>query len=240
MILTAHQPVYLPWLGLFHKIALSDEFVSFDGVQYQVKDWNNRNQIKTPQGPLWLTVPVLSQGYREKTIRDMEINNGVPWRRKHWKSLSINYAHAPFFARYAPFFEETYRKPWKFLAELNEHMLLWFLEILGIQVKFSRASDQGFHGTKSDLVLDMCSRLKADVYLFGAQGRDYARVEDFHARGIRAVFQDYKHPVYPQQHGPFLSHLSIVDLLFNCGPDSFRVLMEGQTALPVASEQGTS
>ena len=99
MILTAHQPAYLPWLGLFHKIALADRFVSFDQVQYQPKDWNNRNRIKTVSGPIWLTVPVLRKGYLEKKICDIAINNDIPWAHKHWKSLQSNYAKAPCFRK---------------------------------------------------------------------------------------------------------------------------------------------
>lgn len=228
MILTAHQPVYLPWLGLFHKMALSDVYVFFDDVQYQVKDWNNRNLIKTPQGPLWLTVPVLSKGYRSKNIREIEINNQEPWQRKHWKTLQVNYGRSPYFDQYAHFFQDVYSQSWRTLVELNEHMLRWFLETLGIHVKFLKASELGFQGSKSELVLDMCRRLRADLYIFGAQGKDYANVDDFLRAGIRVLFQEYRHPVYPQGPGPFLSHLSVVDLLFHCGPESLRILMENQ------------
>ena len=91
MILTAHQPVYLPWLGLFHKIALADEFVIFDQVQYLPKDWMNRNKIKTQIGSIWLTVPVLRKGHRELKTSEIQINNSVDWRKKHLRSISINY-----------------------------------------------------------------------------------------------------------------------------------------------------
>jgi hypothetical protein len=234
-ILTAHQPVYLPWLGLFHKIALADTFVSFDLVQYLPKDWNNRNRIKTPAGPIWLTVPVLRKGYLEKPIRAIEINNAEPWQRKHWRSLEANYRRAPHWDAYAPFFAEVYcDREWQTLAELDEHMLQWFLDTLGISTRFLRASDHAFEGTKSELVLDMCVQLEADVYVFGALGRDYADVEAFERAGVRPVFQDYAHPVYPQLHGDFVSHLSVVDLLMNCGPESLDVILSGQAALESA------
>ena len=87
MVLTAHQPVYLPWLGLFHKISQADTFVSFDRVQYLPKDWNNRNRIKTANGPVWLSVPVLKKGHRDKALNEIEIDNRSPWRRKHWRTL---------------------------------------------------------------------------------------------------------------------------------------------------------
>lgn len=228
MILTAHQPVYLPWLGLFHKIALADTFVSFDQVQYLPKDWNNRNKIKTSAGGIWLTVPVLKSGHRDKGIDEIEINNIIPWQRKHWRSICLNYSKAPFFDAYAPLLENFYRKEWRYLTELNDAMLAWFLDVLGINVEFLKASKLDLKGTGSDLVVDMCRHLSADTYIFGALGRDYAKVEDFESRAIEAVFQDYKHPEYPQLHGPFISHLSVLDLLFNCGPGSLNILMSGQ------------
>jgi hypothetical protein len=224
MILTAHQPVYLPWLGLFHKIALADLFISFDQVQYQPKDWNSRNQIKTQDGSVWLTVPVQRKGYLEKRICEIEIEPG-PWARKHWRALQVNYAKAPFFKRYADFFEDCYARDWKLLTDLNSYMLRWFLEFLGIGTPVKSAGEYQFQGRKSDLVLDMCVTVEADIYIFGSQGRGYADTQSFEDAGVRIEFQDYHHPVYHQQHGDFISNLSIVDLLFNCGPDSLDVLM---------------
>ena len=221
MILSAHQPAYLPWLGLFHKISLADKFIFFDRVQYVPRDWISRNQIKTQQGPLMLTVPVLEMGHRDKTIAEIVINNDLPWGRKHWKSLYLNYGAAPHFKRYADFFEEAYKKEWVFLADLNLYMLAWFLEVLGIKVPIERARSYHFQGSKSDLVLDMCVQLGADVYVFGEQGKDYADIDAFSAKGVCPVFQSYKHPVYAQLHRDFTPYMSIVDLLFNIGPHSF-------------------
>jgi hypothetical protein len=230
MILTAHQPVYLPWLGLFHKIALADMFISFDQVQYQPKDWNNRNKIKTPQGEIWLSVPVLRKGYLDKTISDIEINNAEPWARKHWRSMKIFYAKAPYFSRYSDFFEDTYNRQWITLVELNTYMLRWFLETLNIPVPIHSAGEWHFKGEKSELVLDMCKQVGASDYIFGALGRDYAELDAFKMAGITAHFQDYIHPVYQQLHGDFMPYLSIVDLLFNCGDESRDILLSGNVA----------
>lgn len=230
MILTAHQPVYLPWLGLFHKIAVADAFVTFNQVQYLAKDWNNRNLIKTPQGPLWLTVPVLRKGYLEKTISQIEINNSEPWQRKHWRSMLGNYRKAPFFSKYSDFFEDVYKRDWRLLVELNDYMLKWFIETLQIEVQFLDASQYQFCGMKSGLVLDMCVQLGASTFIFGALGKDYADVEAFSHAGVTAVFQDYRHPQYPQQGDPFEPNLSVVDLLFNCGENSHDILMSGNVS----------
>lgn len=228
MILTAHQPVYIPWLGLFHKIALADMFISFNQVQYQPKDWNNRNQIKTNSGAIWLSVPVKRSGYLDKTISDIEIDNTQLWAKKHWKSISLAYSKAPYFKKYADFFEDIYTaKKWGRLVELNEFMLEGLLDILGINVPVHKANEWEFKGEKSDLVLDMCQQVGADNYIFGAQGVDYADVKSFERAGVKAYFQNYQHPIYPQLHGEFESGLSIIDLLFNCGDSSLDVLLSG-------------
>lgn len=227
MILTAHQPVYLPWLGLFHKIALADKFISFNQVQYQPKDWNNRNKVITPNGPNWLSVPVHRKGYLEKKIIDLKINNDLPWGRKHWSTLLHNYGKTPYFKTYADYFEDVYQREWKTLVELNESMLQWFLDILGIKVPVLSAKNFDFQGEKSALVLNMCLDMKADIYIFGAQGKDYADVSAFKNASVEPYFQDYIHPTYDQQQSDFISHLAIVDLLFNCGPNSLEILMSG-------------
>jgi hypothetical protein len=237
VILTAHQPVYLPWLGLFHKIALSDFFCVFDDVQYLKHDWNNRNVVKTRNGPVWLTVPVLTSGYQAKKIREMEIDNRVRWREKHWQTIRYAYGHAPYFHLYADFFEDMYQKEWTSLTELNNHILIFLMGTFGIKVELRHASLENFQGKKSDLVFDMCKKLGADLFIFGALGRNYAKVDDFEAAGIQVYFQDYQHPVYDQLHpsvlhGPFLSHLSAIDLLFNHGDRSLEILMSGNISKP--------
>lgn len=225
MILTAHQPVYLPWLGLFNKIALSDLFCYFDIVQYQTKDFNNRNKIKTNAGPIWLTVPVESKDHYKKSIGKIKIiQNG--WQKKHIKTIQLQYKKAPFFDKYFEKFINTLDSNSKgTLSELNLSMLKLFNEILGISTPIILASEFDFEGKKSDLVLDMCKKLGADKYIFGAQGKDYADKDSFLAEGVVPLFQEYKHPQYPQLHGDFISHLSVLDLIFNVGDSALEVLM---------------
>ena len=225
MILTAHQPVYLPWLGLFHKIALSDTFVYFDQVQYLPKDWMNRNRIKSKNDSIWLTVPVLRKGYRDLKTSEIKINNSIDWQKKHFSSIEFNYKKTPYYDKYIHFFENVFSKKWDFLSELNEYMLRWFIDELGINVKFLKASDLNFEGIKSDLVLDMCKKLNADTYIFGTLGKDYADIQSFDENNIRLVFQEYIHPEYSQSNGNFISHLSIIDLLFNHGPKSLEMIL---------------
>lgn len=227
MILTAHQPVYLPWLGLFHKIALADMFCIFDIAQYQTKDYNNRNKIKTNAGPIWLSVPVESKNHFQKKICDIKIiNNG--WNRKHLKSIQLSYKKAPYYENYiGPLATILQQKQYDFLTDLNTDILRFFLDSLGINVPIVKASDYDFQGYKSDLVLDMCEKLKASDYIFGAQGKNYANVKSFSEKGIHIFFQNYLHPQYHQLYGEFQPYMSLLDLLFNEGPRSREIMMSG-------------
>ena len=225
MILTAHQPVYLPWLGLFHKISLAETFVYFDQVQYLPKDWMNRNKIRTKDGSIWLTVPVLRKGYRDLKTSEIEINNSTNWQKKHLRSISLNYKKSPYFENYIPFFEDVYSRKWEFLGDLNEYMLKWFLDELGIKVNFLNAKNFKFEGEKSSLILNMCKKLDASTYIFGTLGKDYANVHEFEKNNIKLIFQDYNHPKYSQLYSEFVSHLSVIDLLFNHGPKSLEIIL---------------
>jgi len=224
IILSAHQPAYMPWLGLFHKIFLADIFCVFDIVQYQKKDFNNRNRIKTSAGAIWLSVPVRSSGRLESTIADIEIiNNG--WQKKHLKSIELNYKRAPYFEQYFYDLEKILNTPYQYLIDLNFDILIYMLGVLNIDTKIVKASDYSFQGVKSDLVLDMCTQLNADIYIFGEQGRNYANIESFNNKGISLYFQSYNHPVYSQMKGEFLPYMSVLDLLFNKGEESRGILL---------------
>ena len=224
IILSAHQPVYLPWLGLFHKIALADIFCVFDIVQYQRKDFNNRNKIKTLAGPIWLTVPVKSSGRLNSIITDIEIINDG-WHKKHLKSIELNYKKTPYFEKYFHGLKKILDTPYQYLVDLNFDILVYLLDVLGVDTKIVKASDYSFRGAKSDLVLDMCTQLHADIYIFGEQGKDYADVNAFESKDVRPYFQSYNHPIYKQIQGEFDPFMSVIDLIFNQGKASKEIIM---------------
>jgi hypothetical protein len=240
VILTAHQPVYLPWLGLFHKIALADMFCYFDIAQYQTKDFNNRNKIKNNTGELWLSVPVESKDHFEKSVGNIRIVEG-PWRRKHFKTIQLAYQRAPFFSDYIDGIEAIIvNQQFETLSDLNLAILRFLLNCLGLSRPIVKASDYSFRGVKSDLVLDMCLQLKANIYIFGAQGRDYADVEKFRVSGVDPYFQDYRHPTYHQLHGNFRPYMSIIDLLLNEGPRSLDILLSGNDTRAELSQKSAA
>ena len=224
IILTAHQPVYMPWLGLFHKIALADVFCYFDIVQYQRKDFNNRNKINTANGPIWLSVPVKSSGRFESIISDIKIEN-QEWGAKHLKSIELNYKKTKFFNKYIDLLSHILLGTYDRLVDLNYDYLIFGLSSLGIKTKVVKASGYKFQGEKSNLVLDMCVQLNSSVYIFGEKGHDYADRESFNRKRIYPYFQSYNHPVYPQRNKNFVPFMSFLDLLFNHGEDSLQIIM---------------
>ena len=225
MIVAVHQPQYLPWLGYFDKIRQSDIFCYLDSVQYKKNDWQNRNRIKTSQGWQWLTVPVRFK-YPEK-ICEVKINATVNWRKKHLQALITNYRRAPFFDRYIGIFEQIYSEDWESVAELNIGCIERLKDALGLGDKPAiKSSKLELIEDPTDRLIDICKEVKAEIYLAGQDGIQYMDLERFKANGIQVVIQDYQHPVYPQLFNGFESHMSVVDLLFNCGPESLDILSD--------------
>ena len=154
------------------------------------------------------------------------INNG--WNRKHFKSIAMAYQKAPFLKDYISELEAILmEREYELLAELNFEILSFLLKAFSIERPIKIASEYSLEGAKSDLVLDMCVKLKATTYIFGEQGRNYADVASFEKNGVSALFQKYKHPEYKQLHGPFVPYMSAIDLLFNEGPKAKEILFNG-------------
>jgi len=221
LIVAIHQPQYLPWLGYFDKIIKADAFCYLDNVQYKKNEWQNRNRIKTAQKQQWLTVPAL---YRfPQKINEIKINNAVNWKRKHLQALITNYNKSPFFQEYIGFFEEVYAKDWEFLSELNVYLIDQICKMLDLHAKQTvLASTLSLSDDPTGRLIDICKALDGDTYLSGQDGAKYMDLEQFNQQGIKVMVQDFRHPEYPQLFGDFVSHLSIVDLLFNCGPESMQ------------------
>jgi hypothetical protein len=230
MLLTGHQPNYLPYLGFFEKLVRADCFLIVDNVQFVKRGpfgWIHRNKVRTADGWTWLTIPVQTKGKFTQNICDVEIDNRTPWRRKHWRTLQLNYGKAPFFADYAGEIEAVFEQEWTKLSDLTVRFIELICGYLQIEIPMSRTSERGItgeHGT--DLVVSLCRAVGADRYLSGAHGRDYLDIPYVESAGITLEFQNYTHPVYNQvQGGEFVPYMSALDLLFNHGPDSRAILM---------------
>ena len=223
MICAVHQPQYLPWLGFFDKIIRADAFCYLNDVQFKKNEWQNRNRIKTAQGWQWLTVPVR---YRfPQKINEVAIHDSTGWRKKHLQALITNYSRAPYYHSYITIFEDTFSREWEFISELNIHLIEQFRNALNIDTKPAViSSDLDLRDDPTDRLIDICKHMGADTYLAGQGGVQYMDLAQFSKNGIKLLIQDFEHPVYTQLFGDFQSHMSILDLLFNCGPKSLEVI----------------
>lgn len=235
MIVAAHQPHYLPWLGYLAKVAAADLFVIMDDLQYEPQNFQNRNRLKLNHGPQWVVVP-LERGPQEERISDKRIvNRGSPkehWQRKTWHTLRIHYGSAPFWKLYEPEIEEIYTRPWDHLIDLQLQILRLHLRWFEIYTPVLRASSLALRGQKTDRLESLCLAVGADVYLSGGGGsRRYLDIEQLARSGVRVTWQTFTHPVYPQRYPSlgFKPNLAALDLLFNCGPDAARLLRESMT-----------
>jgi hypothetical protein len=223
LIVAVHQPQYLPWLGYFHKMMQADVFCYLDNVQYKKNEWQNRNRIKTAQNWQWITVPVCFRF--PQRINEVEINTKQPWFKKHLQALVTNYSKAPYFEDYFSTFEACFCREWKWLFELNIFLIEHLRELLGLQQKQTLlASELSLSNDPTGRLVDICKSVGADTYLAGRDGANYMDLEQFEKNSINVVFQEFQHPVYPQLFNGFQSHLSLVDLLFNCGPQSLEII----------------
>ena len=219
------QPSYIPWRGYFDQIRKADVFVFYDDVQYDKHGWRNRNRIKTPAGPQWLSIPVLTKGLKESDalLASTRIAPHRDWERKHWETLQQAYGKAPFWRRYAPLLEVIYkRKPRaEFLVDVTIELTVILAGELGIEsTRFVRSSSLGIDGVKTQRLIRLLCALGATHYITGPSAKDYLAEEEFRLANIELEYMSYNYPEYPQLYPPFDPHVSIVDLLFMTGPEA--------------------
>lgn len=226
MIVSIHQPSYLPWLGYFEKMASSELFVILDTVQFEKNSFDNRNKIRTSEDWCWLTVPVKTKGKsQEMTWQNLEIQNQINWRRKHFSSIKTNYGRSPFWSDYAEELEYIYDKDYERLLDINLALVHFFRKHLGITTPLVFASDMQLVETKSNLVLEILSKLEATSYYSGALGKDYLELDKFSKNDIDVEFQNYLHPEYEQRFSGFVPYMSTLDLLLCKGDESRGIIL---------------
>ena len=219
------QSNYIPWKGYFDLIAYVDEFILYDDMQYTRRDWRNRNQIKTPQGLQWLTVPVRVKGKYHQSIRETEID-GDDWRGLHWKALVQNYSRAPHFHEVATWLEPLYLDYSRaMLSAMNRDFIEQVCAYLGIRTRLSWCWDYDVVDGRSERLLSLCQQAGGSEYVSGPAARDYLDEAVFDRAGVKVAWFDYQgYAPYPQQWGEFSHGVTILDLLFNCGPRAHQFM----------------
>lgn len=224
MIVSIHQPNYLPWSGFFHKLSRCEQFVLLDTVPFSKNSYQNRCKIKTPRGEAWLTVPVRTSGRFGQLTNEVQVDQESGWNLRHWRTIDQNYRPAPHFRFLADCVEPVLHSKWTLLADAASEFITRIVQALGLSVRLIRSSDLPVTGSRSELLCAICKTLGATVYLSGPSGRNYLDQTVFQQAGIGVNYHSFTPPVYPQLHGEFIPALSIIDLLANCGPNSREYL----------------
>ena len=219
------QSNYIPWKGYFDLINLVDEFILFDDMQYTRRDWRNRNIIKTAAGLKWLTIPVAVKGNFSQKIKDTIISD-PRWARRHWDSIVHSYSKAKYFALYREVFENLYLScEERFLSRINYLFISTICRILGIESKLSWSDDYHTADGKTERLVSLCKQAGATTYISGPAGREYLDEALFELERIELVYMDYSsYPEYRQLFQPFEHRVSIIDLIFNEGPEATKYM----------------
>jgi WbqC-like protein len=221
MRVAIHQPHYLPWLGLLHRMAAADLFIVLDHVQFERGNYQNRTQVRVNGAAHWLTVPVLQRSQKER-IAEKAIDWSRDWPTAHFETLRRAYTGGGYFGTYGPELKRIYAHRWQRLADLNDATLAFLRDAFDVRTPMLKSSELRIEGAKSELVLNLCKAVGASTLIVGLGGsRGYLDRAAFAEAGIALELQQFEHPTYPQRGpAPFTPGLSALDLLFNCGPDS--------------------
>lgn len=223
-ILGIHQPGYFPWMGFFKKMINSNTFVFLDDSLFVKNNFYNRNKIKISSGETMLTVPVFS--HNDTLLKDVKIDNTQQWKKKHKKSILLNYSKTQYFDDFSYFIENLFDKNFIYLIDLNMEIINFIMHQLDINTKTLFSSELGISQNSSDRILEICKALKIDYYISGTTwARQHLKINDFKKHKINVEFQEFQHPKYFQTHGDFIPFMSVIDLLFNEGKDNSKKIL---------------
>ena len=216
------QSNYIPWKGFFDIINDVDVFVFYDDVQYTKRSWRTRNMIKSKNGTLWLSVPVVNDNLRDKMIFEVEVDNSQQWQQKHYKSITLSYANSPYLNDFIDKLEIVYlQNSWTNLSEMNQFIIKMICEHLGIKTEFINVKDLNVSGARNgERVINVCKKLDCDHVINGPTARDYMDQDLFDAAGVTIEYKNYEYPTYRQLGLPFEHSVSVIDLILNTGPDA--------------------
>lgn len=219
------QSNYIPWKGYFDSINIADEFILYDDMQFTRRDWRNRNQIKTRDGIKWLTIPVEVKGKYFQKINETKISDS-DWGEKHWTTILHNYSKAKYFNEYKKLFEDLYlNNKEEYLSKVNYNFLKTVCELLGIKTKMFWSDEFNLLEEKTERLVDICKARGATDYYSGPAAKAYMNEELFERENIKVHYFDYSgYPDYNQLYGDFTHAVSIIDLIFNEGPNSTKFM----------------
>lgn len=232
MIMGMIQSNYLPWRGYFDFIDDCDLFVFYDDVKYTHKDWRNRNRIKTENGLLWLSVPVIHDSSTK--LENAYIDYSKNWINKHIRNIKQSYQKCKYFDDYAEELFYIISSRYETISRLNIKLIYWMMSKLDIVTLTRMSSEFSIEGDKYDRPLKILQHLGAKTYISGPQARPYTDQNAYQESGIELLYKSYDYRKYPQLYGEFENSISVIDLLFNCGPQSREYLKSRAPNIPAS------
>lgn len=229
-VVVIHQPDFAPYLGFFHRFLHADFYIALDHVQFvngSSRAWTHRDKIKTAQGEKWLTLSV-KKAPRDTAINQIELSADTDWQQDNLRLLQQNYHRAPYYAELMPEIERLYALPCNMLRDFNMASIEMLMGMLDVRIPWAWSSSLDPVGTKNELLVDLLRKISATHYLSGMGARDYFDPKPFDDAGIKVLWQQFDHPIYPQLLGSFIPYLSSLDFLFNCGVERSRQLLRGK------------
>lgn len=225
VILAGHQPNYWPYPGLIGKIMRADKFLFVSNVQLEKKSWQMRNRIRTKEGWMYISVPVLVKGKYKQKICETKISNNIDWKSKTRRMIEIHYAKAPYYKEYRDFLDDLYIREWVELNDINIYIINYILKELSVDTEVLYDLNYRFEGEKTALLVDFCNKLNCSVYMSNWGSSAYVQIPEFNRAGIDHMYIDYKAVKYRQRYVGFEPGLSILDMLMNCGKEKTRDLL---------------
>lgn len=229
-LVVIHQPDFIPYIGFFDRLLKADTYVVLDNVQYvrgNRDHWTNRDKIKTQKGEKWITVSVKKE-HREIKISEVTLAEESVWRNRCKNLLRENYFRAEYYNEIMPYVEKLFDYQCERLMDFNLNIISMINKLLGIDIEILLASDIEAQGHKDELLIDIMKKIGQTRYLSGLGAKDYCDEELYKKNGIEIIWQNFQHPVYPQQFGEFVPYLSVIDLLFNCGTEGAKRILKGE------------
>lgn len=222
-----HQPDFLSYIGFFHRLLHADLYIVLDDVQFvssSSRAWTNRDKIKTQNGEQWLTINV-KKASRDTKINEILVSDTINWKKQNLDLIKQNYKKSKYFDEIFPYVEKLYESEFEKLSDFNIASILMLMKLFSIDIEIVYSSTLKSTQTKSERLVELLTQVNATHYLSGVGAKDYHIDKPFEDANIEVIWQDFKHPVYPQLYGEFIQYLSSIDLLFNCGIEKSREIL---------------
>lgn len=224
------QPTFFPWIGYFDIIDQVDIFIILDDVNFSKQSWHQRNKFKTSQKLEWFTVPVTTG--KGRLINEIEIFDSQRLFKKFKNFIETNYSRSRYFKTYSKELFEIFEIAaiGGKLVELNIQIIKFFIKQLKIDTKITLSSNLKINEDKSKKIVNICNHFNVNHYLSSFGAKDYLEEDQkkFIDKKINVFLHNYKHPEYKQLYAPFISNACILDLIFNEGENSLKIIKKGR------------